>query len=672
MRKFTLTSHQSFRMVCLRVGIPIVAALCLHLNADQTPDWQRDIEPILNDHCVKCHGPLKTKADLDLSTFHGLIKGGENGPIVKAGDATSSSLYNVLLEGSDPHMPPKKQVPPEAIQKIQNWINAFKELPLTNEDEWKQETAHSPLAQVETVQPPSGLSGHQIIDFFIERRLQSQGIAPTQVCDDRTFQRRLFLDLVGRPPTMDESDYFLRSPEIQKRSIEVDRLLMSEEFANHFAELFDTMLMERRGKNWENRRRSNGWHDYLKSVFIKNRPWDEVVRELIVARRSESTDPGAIWFLYERENNHQAMAEAVAPVVFGTQVKCAQCHDHPLANEIKQGHYWGMVAAFNRSKNVDTQSGIGIAESAIGGFISFANLKKESQPATLNFLNGVKVPEKRPEPNVKEEDLPEYYLLPPPPEKAKPEKPAIPKFSRREKLAAAVTENNPLLAKSTVNRIWALMMGRGLVHPVDEMNSTHPASHPSLLEWLAKDFERSGYDIHHLIRTLANSETYQRSSWSGPDRPAEKDTFAWSNEKPLTAEVIYRSLLVACGYHQAENMADGKQLDSLRQSFIQHFPDVLPVNYNASLQQAMFLSNSPLIDALLNPKDENTTQAVLSKSSEKAKVELAFLRVYGRLPDSEEMDAATKFLNQRNDRPTKAVKQLLWAMLTSAEFLTNH
>ena len=176
------------------------------------------------------------------------------------------------------------------------------------------------------------------------------------------------------------------------------------------------------------------------------------------------------------------MAEAVAPVVFGTQIKCAQCHDHPLAHEIKQSHYWGMVAAFNRSKNVETAQGIGLAESAVGGFISFANLQKESQAATLSFLNGVQVDETRPEPDQKEEDLAELYAIAPAKEGNSPGC-HIPLFSRRAELARAVTQDNPMLAEATVNRLYgALLMGRGLVHPVDEMNSKHPASHPQLLD----------------------------------------------------------------------------------------------------------------------------------------------------------------------------------------------
>ncbi len=640
--------------------------------AEQPLDWETHIKPILRDHCIKCHGPVKQKAELDLGTYHGLIRGSENGPVVEAGKGKASLLYQVLLKDAEVHMPPKKQVPAASIETIQRWIDATKVFPTS-----KTATLDAVAEQVETVSRkpmklPASTHPDAAIDTFIEHRLDSLNITPTPLCDDLTFQRRLYLDLIGRPPTLEESERFLRSPLLDKRPREIDLLLKDEAFAIHYAELFDTMLMGRRGEPWEKRRGENGWHDYLQSVFAKNRPWDEVVMEMVLARGGKAPQRGAVWFLYERENNHQEMAEAVAPLVFGTQIKCAQCHDHPLAHEIRQGHYWGMVSAFNRSKNVKTQSGIGVSESAIGGFINFANLEKESQPATLTFLNGITIPEQRPATDVNEKDLPEYYLVAPPPEKGEAEAPAVPKFSRREALAKAVTEDNPLLAKAIANRVWALLMGRGLVHPVDEMNSNYPPSHPGLLEWLANDFQEHGHDLHRLIRIIAQSKAYQRSAWTGDGRPAEPDTFAWSIEKPLTAEGMFRSLLVACDLDLQQTGIEGNDLEALRQSFVRYFPEVLPMTYNASLQQAMFLSNSPLVDSLLDPHPGSTTQKLMSFPELDQRIEQAYLRVFGRWPEKHEADQMQGFLRKRHDTPVEGIKQMLWAMITSAEFLTNH
>ena len=168
------------------------------------------------------------------------------------------------------------------------------------------------------------------------------------------------------------------------------------------------------------------------------------------------------------------------------------------------------------------------------------------------------------------------------------------------------------------------------------------------------------------------SQAYQRSPWVGSQKPAELDTFAWAQEKPLTAEVAYRSMLTATGHHGDEAANQDLDLPALRASFVEHFPDVLPVEYNASLQQAMFLSNSPLLDALLEPRGDNLAAKLMAESDLSLRVRHAYEHVLGRWPDEAESQHAVAYLHQRVERPEKGLKQLLWAMLTSTEFLTNH
>src|SRR6516164_1423148 len=143
---------------------------------------------------------------------------------------------------------------------------------------------------------------------------------------------------------------------------------------------------------------------------------------MITARPEKPADKGAIWFLYERRNEHQQMAEAVAPVIYGTRIDCAQCHDHPLAGEIKQAHYWGLVAAFNRSRNAERGTPA-VRESATGGLINFTNLKKESQRAVIAMLTGRTIDEPRPTAGAGDEDTPDRYVDPSAAVK-------VPKFSR--------------------------------------------------------------------------------------------------------------------------------------------------------------------------------------------------------------------------------------------------
>ncbi len=375
--------------------------------------------------------------------------------------------------------------------------------------------------------------------------------------------------------------------------------------------------------------------------------------------------------------------------MFGLQVKCAQCHDHMVAREIKQAHYWGMVAAFNRSKNVDTPKGPGVAESAIGGFVSFANLKKESQPALLTFFNGRSIEEQRPKEGEKENDAPELYIVPPGrqteasetrPQRrrrqaaSKADEVAVPKFSRRQAFADAVTKDNPLLARAMVNRMWALLFGRGIVHPVDLMDSKHPASHPELLDWLSRDFERSGYDVKRLIRTLCNTKAYQldsRAARRGQAKSPAPETFARALDKPLSAEQLLRTLLVATGNQpDQDGKIAGLSERDLRYAFIAQFPDLFPAEYNATLAQAMFLSNSPLFDQLLTARGDNLVARLAAENNAEARVRRAFDAVFAREPDREELRECVAYLAARS--PEAGAKQLLWAMLSSAEFQLNH
>jgi hypothetical protein len=644
--------------------------------------WERHIEPLFDRECVKCHGPLKQKGGLDLSTFQNVIRGGESGSVITPGAPSSSPLLQFLKAGSDPHMPPKKQLVEEDLRKIETWIahlNIKKGGPGSFAASQTEDTELESLATDEkSTQDFSHLPPHHIIDYFIRAEWTKRRLVPSPICDDRTFVRRSYLDITGTIPSSDTVQRFLFDPTHDKRRRLVRTLLESDQYAKSMAESFDLILLGRKGTRAAKNREKHGWVNFLERGFSENRPWNETMREIILARQINPTDDsekaasGALWFVYEQRNDHQSIAEALAPLAFGTQIKCAQCHNHPLAHEIKQAHYWGMVAAFNRSQNVETDSGIGVAESAIGGFINFANLEQESQPAKLVFLNGKAIDETRPKTGDKETDSPTRYVIAPAKKDTKPDRASIPQFSRRESLAEAVTESNPLLAKAFVNHLWALLVGRGLVHPVDEINSKHAPSHPELLNWLAKHFESTNYDIKELIESITLSQPYQLSSSASFDHLQNLDSFACGMEKPLKAETLFRILLSATG-HEADHYVKEfpSQAETLRSSTTKQFPDLLPVDYQATLQQAMFLTNSPGIDHLLEPRPGNTTHRLLNIEAQEVRIQETFLEILGRFPDQTEIEAVSRFLSKRPEKATQTQKQFMWSLLSSPEFLMN-
>lgn len=603
-------------------------------GADAAGLWSGKVRQILDVNCVKCHGVLEQKGGLELDTPEMVIKGGDDGAVVTPGKPEESALFVSLEKGADPHMPPKKQLTDAERAAVREWIAA---LPAT------------PLAAVEKAQPKVVRkfgSGEEAISTLLAEGWARAGVKPAAAVADAVWCRRVYLDLAGRIPTQAELAAFLAAPQ---RDGLIDKLIAAPEYAVRMRELWDSFLMGRlpRG-NPDGRRKGSGWWTFLERAFKDNRPWNEVVYEVLCARPDKAPErKGAAWFLFERKNDFQKIAEAVAPVVYGTRIDCAQCHDHPLAREIKQAHYWGLVAAFNRGKNVD--GSLGVAESAVGGFMNFTNLKKESQPAVVTLLTGRTLPEVWPGGETKEKDGPEMY------EDAKAAV-RVPKYSRREAFADAATQDNPLLARAFVNRMWAALTGRGIVNPPDEINERNTPSHPELLEWLAQDFATHNYDTRRVVREIVRSRVYALGA-----SDAAPELFAGMKERPLTAEQLARSWRVALGLPPDD--------DEFRRSVVTAMPDVLPKEYNASFQQAQFLTSSPAMTGLLQAAQGGAIAKLTALPEVNARVREAFQAVYGRAPGADEAAQAAAFVNANAGHPAEATRDLLWALMTSAEFL---
>jgi len=625
-------------MMLRRLFIIALLAVCKPCPAaglDARTAWSSRIQPLFDVQCVKCHGPIEQKGGLELDTPEAVLKGGDEGQVVVPGDPDRSRLYLNLAPEADPHMPPKKQLSDAERQAVREWITALASVPEAEAGNGKSARAFDSVPQA--------------IDAMVSEEWQRRGVTAAPGVEDRAWCRRVYLDLAGRIPTTQESEAFLQSSDPAKREALVDRLLASDDYPVRMREVWDVLLMGRAKRDrHEDRRRDNGWWAFLETAFRTNRPWNEVVRDILVARPGKPESQGASWFLYERRGEHQTVAQAVAPIIYGTRVDCAQCHDHPLAREIKQGHYWGLVTAFNRSKNVDGGSDVG--ESAVGGFVNFTNLKQESQPAVITLLHGRTVSETWPAADQKEEDSDDNYVDP----KAKVR---VPKFSRREAFAEAATHDNPLLARAFVNRMWAVLIGRGIIHPADEMNDRNAPSHPELLDWLAQDFESHGYDTRRVVRGIVLSRAYALGPGAAPP-----EAFAAAMERPLAPEQVVRSWRIGAGLAPEDS--------ALRRAAAVVMPDPLSGPYNATVQQAQFLACSPLLTAVLEEARNGAGARIVAMPDVPARVREAFAAAYGRQPDDEELARAEEFLNERSGQPAEGVRDLLWALMTSAEFLT--
>ncbi len=519
-------------------------------------------------------------------------------------------------------------------------------------------TAHHARAQSLSV--PTGIDPAKAINVAVEQAWQANKQTPTSRCDDATFARRSYLDLIGRIPNSDELSSFVKDCDSRKRSRLIDSLLHSSEYSQHMAQVFDAIFMGRTDLGGMQRRAEVGWTQYLEDVFAKNRPWNEVVEELLLARPATREQRGAVWYLVSRNDKHQEMAEAVSKDLFGVRIDCAQCHNHPLADEIHQAHYWGLVAFFNRSKNCDTPWGKGLGESAIGGFSEFANVEGESQPNELVYLDNKRVAEARPAKDAKEQESDDLYHA------SVDGQPRIPKFSRRAKFVEEIAKNNPLIAKAFVNRIWGWMLGRGVVHPVDAMDSYHPASHPELLDWLSRDFASSGYDIRRLIRAIALSDVYQLDSSKAEF--VDPQWFAHGHSKPLTAEMLHRSWLVV---FQPDDAGRWESLQ-VRTELIKSIPDVMVEEPQANVAQGLLLTNGELLNQLVDPRNSKFIRQLAENSDDSQCLDQLFMRCLGREPQAAEKEECLRWLRSTTSPRSKQLSSLAWALVTSAEFRFNH
>ena len=652
-----------------KISLFILFYLFLHGNAFADL-WRAHIAPILQSNCVKCHGGAKKKADLDLRSLESILAGSENGPVIEKGAPEKSSIFTVLMAEADPHMPPKGQLDNNEIEYIRVWIEGL------------AKNQGDDAVSDSTIEIPKDLNASEAIDYVIKESCAKLGISLSPTVDDRTFCRRVHLDVVGRIPTSQEMENFLLSNNEDKRIKLIDRLLSSNEYSNYMAEIFSAMLLGRESERKKSRdeRVKNGWLEYLRWAFRTNRPWDVMARDIVIAKPQSKNESGASWFLFEQKNNHSEMAKLTMSSFLGKQIQCAQCHDHPVSPEIEQKHYWGMIAFFNRSLNVETKDGIRVAERATGGFSKYADLSGKSYDTSLVLVDGTEIVDEN-DPSKK--DNAELYVNAPAKswfDKNKSEKKGYnlvkidqspePKFSRREKLVEAIFKQaEGSFSKAFVNRVWALLMGRGFVHPVDKMDSSHPPSHPELLNFLASDFSKSGYDIKRLFRTILISKPYQLSSSSVEEIRPEPDTFSYFSVRALSAEALSKSLLVAMGNQPNEEGGFSEiDYDKLRDVVVKKFPKILPEIYSPSVQQALFFSNNPLVEEFLFSENNTTIADIQMEKTNTEKVIKAFNLIINRFPDQSEIDAGVKFLERGNDN----VKQLCWALITGPEFRMNH
>ena len=320
---------------------------------------------------------------------------------------------------------------------------------------------------------------------------------------DGEFLRRMYLVVVGRIPSIGEIRAFLDDKSPTKRTTVVDRLLGTRAYVRRMTNVLDVMLSERRGDGEVKR---GEWEAFLKKSIETNKPWNVLASEILGADAVDAKQRGPAKFLMDRSVEVNQMTREVGRMFFGVDLQCAQCHNHPLIDDYLQKDYYGIYAFLNRTylfKPDKKKPGV-LAERPSGG-VAFKSVFTGDAGVSRPRLLGERQLD---EPTI--EAGKEYKVKP---DKKKKNLRPVPTYNRRERLAKQVLDGkNRFFARNMANRLWALVMGRGLVEPLDLHHSDNPPSHPELLELLTDEFIATKYDVRGFLRELVLSRTFARGS----------------------------------------------------------------------------------------------------------------------------------------------------------------
>jgi hypothetical protein len=510
------------------------------------------------------------------------------------------------------------------------------------------------------------------IDQLIEQKAKDR--PPSPRADDGEFLRRVCLDFSGSIPSIEQTRAFLADSDPNKRAKVVDELLAGPAYATQMANAFHIMLMERIGEN-------PAWGAYLRASFAENRPWDRMTREILRADRDDPAVKGAAFFIAKRldkvgqqETDFPGLARDIGRVFLGRNLQCAQCHDHLFIDEYKQEHFQGLFAFIQNVYIVDVNAP-SVAEKATTEKVAFMSVfKKVPKQIGPALPGGMEI------------EIPAYkkgeeYISAPDPRNKKP---GVPKFSALAALSEKVADPlNPDFSRNIVNRLWFLMMGRGLTHPLDLRHKDNPPSHPELLELLATEFVEHKFDIKWLLREIALSKTYQRSSVypKGVDS-SPPELFLTAIEKRISAEQLTRSMLEATGERPAlearrkpeTNGTKNDPLEALLARFQKAFANPArepEEEFTPSLRAALFLLNDPTVLEWLTVRPGNLMDRVSNLDDARA-IEEVYLSVLTRAPEMAERQAAAAILKKHAADRNKGLSQMIWALLASTEFSVNH
>jgi len=510
----------------------------------------------------------------------------------------------------------------------------------------------------------------EFIDEQISASWTVAGVDSSPTADDSEWVRRVYLDVTGRIPSADAVDRFLKDRRPNKRALLVEELLDDSAYVANWTTIWTNLLIGRADVS-ENVNRP-ALQRFLRRSFARNRPWSEVVYDLVSAE-GDNEENGATNFLLAHLNNEAVPATAVTARLFlGMQVQCTQCHRHPF-NDWKQSQFWELNSCFQQTevvhqRVVDPKTGRAkratqLVSKPLAGPIFYENRQQVMRTAMPKVL-GVSI-----DPGAE--------------------------TNRREELARLVVEGSQSqVARAMVNRMWQHFFGHAFTRPVDDMGPHSPVTHPALLDRLTGDFVASGYDVKQLIRWICNSQPYQLSSRYGETNIADDPAagaaplFSRMYVKSMTVEQLYDSMLAATRLDESRGNRWDETEQQRRQEWLLQFVVTYDTEENnetttfdGTLPQALMMMNGQLVQQALSAEgDTYLKRVVTSRDSETEKIRKLFLAALSRYPTPKELGAFRKLLREqtaasggnRQQAQAEALQDLFWAFLNSSEFILVH
>lgn len=539
--------------------------------------------------------------------------------------------------------------------------------------------------QAENNRPRSQRSPAQVtqvdkINQLVEQVWIDYEIQPSEPASDGEWCRRVYLDLIGRIPSVKELREFVNDETEGKKAVLVERLLYNdeytEEFARNWTTIWTNLLIGRTGGTANNSLISRaGMQKYLRDSFARGKPYDRMVHELISA--TGTTTPGsesfngATNFLIDKvndENGAQATAQT-SKLFLGLQVQCTQCHNHPF-NDWKQQKYWEMNAFFRQARafrpdmtkgpnagstlaDQDFQGEDGNPEKAALFYELRNGLLKVAYPV---FVDGTEI------------DSSGYVNV----------------TNRRQKLADMVIKSE-YFGQVIANRTWAHFLGYGFTKPVDDLGPHNIPYNEELLDYLSQEFASSSYDLRQLMTWIVLSRPYslssQRNASNIKDDPllGETPKFSHFYLRQLRAEELYESLQIAT--QAGQSTGTYAQQEQIKNRWLQQFSQAFGTDegdetttFNGTIPQVLMMFNGEMIKSATDTKPGTLIHRLLtdSKMDDRDRIEYLFEAGLSRKPTRDEIKLANSFLSARNGNKAEALKDIWWVILNTNEFIFNH